>query len=75
MDERTNKTKERLLMMADKWIDDQGGKIDDVGDYRRIVQTVIELQEPEIERAAAAVLRIIMEQREEIFRLREDQSA
>lgn len=73
MDERTNKTKERLLLMADKWIDDQGGKIDDVGDYRRIVQTVIELQEPEIERAAAAVLRIIMEQREEIFRLREDQ--
>jgi hypothetical protein len=73
MDERTNKTKERLLMMADKWIDDQGGKIDDVGDYRRIVQTVIELQEPEIERAAAAVLRIIMEQRAEIFRLREDQ--
>lgn len=37
--------KNKLLQMAENWIDDQGGKLDDVGDFRRIVQCVTELTE------------------------------
>ena len=37
--------KNKLLRMAENWIDAQDGKLEDVGDYRRIVQCVTELTE------------------------------
>lgn len=38
-----SRIKAKLIRMAEKWIDTQGETIEDTGDYRRIVQSCIEL--------------------------------
>lgn len=50
--------KAKLLQMAENWIDAQGGKIEDVSDYRRIVQCVTELTREDDD--AAQTIRVIM---------------
>ncbi len=50
----------KLLALADNWTDEQGGHIEDVGDYRRMVQSVLDLTRAEGD-AAPAELRVVMD--------------
>ena len=37
----------KLLALADEWTDSHGGHLEDVGDYRRVVQSVLDLTRAE----------------------------
>ena len=50
----------KLLALADNWTDRQGGQIEDVGDYRRMVQSVLDLTRAAGEDAAPE-LRVVMD--------------
>ena len=45
----------KLLALADNWTDSQAGQIQDVGDYRRVVQSVLDLTRAAGDDAAPAV--------------------
>ena len=50
----------KLLALADNWTDAQAGQIDDVGDYRRVVQSVLDLTRADGDGAPAEV-RVVMD--------------
>ena len=49
----------KLLALADNWTDQQAGQIEDVGDYRRVVQSVLDLTRAEGD--AAPEVRVVMD--------------
>lgn len=53
--------KGKLLKMAERWIDEQDGKIQDAGDYRRIVQCCMDMLDA-AEFGTEQKLRVIMEE-------------
>ena len=53
------RTREKLLAMADHWADQQAGAIEDTGDYRRVVQSVLDLGRAEGE--GAREVRVVLE--------------
>ena len=57
----------KLLALADHWTDEQAGRIEDVGDYRRVVQSVLDLTRAEGEDAPPE-LRVVMDAPEEYSR-------
>ena len=57
----------KLLALADHWTDQQAGRIEDVGDYRRVVQSVLDLTRAEGE-GAPPELRVVMDAPEEYSR-------
>ena len=54
----------KLLALADSWTDQQAGQIEDVGDYRRMVQSVLDLTRADGEDKAPEV-RVVMDAPEE----------
>ena len=50
----------KLLALADNWTDQQAGQIEDVGDYRRVVQSVLDLTRAEGDDAAPEI-RVVMD--------------
>ena len=50
----------KLLALADEWTDSQGGHLENVGDYRRVVQSVLDLTRAEGD-AAPPEVRVVVD--------------
>lgn len=49
----------KLLVMAERWIDEQKGHIQDAGDYRRIVQCCADLRNSDVDSAQREIRVVI----------------